>query len=179
MRRAALLLSILLSLGTASAAQQGPTLVEISAATPNAPRVGPETGFPIPRYVSLDAPEARARRGPSVSHRIDWLFVRRNMPLIVVAEHGHWRRVIDWEGRGGWMHYSLLSGVRTAIVTHDLVEMRQRPDMAARVRAQAERGVIGQLEECHAGWCMLVAGGYRGWVPQDALWGTDPGEEFD
>ena len=27
--------------------------------------VGPVTGFPLPRYVSIRAPEAYARRGPS------------------------------------------------------------------------------------------------------------------
>ena len=49
----------------------------------------------MPRYVSMKANEGNVRRGPSLSHRIDWVFQRRNMPLQVIAEYGHWRRVID------------------------------------------------------------------------------------
>ena len=144
-----------------------------------ATRTGPVTGFPLPRYVSIKASEANARRGPSRSHRIDWVFQRRNMPVMVVAEHGHWRRVVDRDGAGGWIHYTLLSGVRTAIVEAEMLSLHSRPDPRAPVRAQAERGVIGELRECRAGWCEMEVGGFRGWVEASALWGVDPGEEFD
>ncbi len=142
-------------------------------------RVGPVTGFPLPRYVSIKASEANARRGPSRSHRIDWVFQRRNMPVMIVAEHGHWRRVVDRDGAGGWVHYTLLSGERTAIVEVDRLQLFQRPDPASMVRAEAERGVIGSLRECHGDWCEMEVGGFRGWVETSALWGVEPGESFD
>nr|WP_239025505.1 SH3 domain-containing protein [Roseibacterium persicicum] len=165
------------ALPAAAAAAPAPAATPASLAA--APRVGPVTGFPLPRYVSIKAAEANARRGPSRSHRIDWVFTRRNMPVMVVAEHGHWRRVIDRDGAGGWMHYTLLSGVRTAIVEADMLPLHARPDRQSLVRAEAERDVIGELRQCHAGWCEMEVGGYRGWVEADALWGVDPGEEFD
>ena len=68
---------------------------------------GSVTNLPIPRFVSLKAAEGNVRRGPSLSHRIDWIYKQRNMPLEVTAEFGHWRRVRDREGAGGWVHYSL------------------------------------------------------------------------
>lgn len=142
-------------------------------------RIGPVTGFPLPRYVSIKASEANARRGPSRSHRIDWVFQRRNMPVMIVAEHGHWRRVVDRDGAGGWVHYTLLSGERTAIVEVDRLQLYQRPDRGSMVRAEAERGVIGSLRECHGDWCEMEVGGYRGWVETSALWGVEPGESFD
>lgn len=159
-----------------------PSVTEAAAmvdVTTSGARVGPVTGFPIPRYVSIKASEANARRGPSRSHRIDWVFQRRNMPVMVVAEHGHWRRVVDRDGAGGWMHYTLLSGVRTAIVEADRLALHTRPDGNSMIRAEAERGVIGELRECRDGWCEMQVGGYRGWVEADALWGVEPGEEFD
>lgn len=143
------------------------------------PRLGPETGFPLPRYVSLRAGEANARRGPSRSHRIDWVFTRRNMPMMVVAEYGHWRRVVDQDGAGGWMHYSLLSGERTAIVEVPMLPIYARPDLTSTLRATAEMGVTGALSECIPNWCLMEVGGYRGWVDANALWGVDPGETFD
>ena len=142
-------------------------------------RTGPVTGFALPRYVSMGASEGNARRGPSRSHRIDWVFTRRGMPVMVVAEHGHWRRVVDRDGVGGWMHYSLLSGVRTAIVEEDLLALYSRPDINSPVRARAELGVVGRLRECRADWCLMETGGYRGWVQISALWGVDQGEVFD
>ena len=77
------------------------------------PGRGAVTNLPLPRYVSLKGGEGNARRGPSLSHRIDWVFRHAGMPLRVTAEFGHWRRVEDQDGAGGWVHYSLLSGVRT------------------------------------------------------------------
>ena len=83
----------------------------------NASERGPVTNLLIPRYVSLKADEANARRGPSLSHRIDWIFKKKGMPLEIYGEYDNWRRVRDAEGAGGWIHYSLLSGVRSIIVT--------------------------------------------------------------
>nr|WP_229665981.1 SH3 domain-containing protein [Wenxinia marina] len=145
-------------------------------AAPAAPTIGPETNLPLPRYVSLKVEEGNVRRGPSLSHRIDWVFVRRDMPLQIVAEYGHWRRVVDREGLGGWVHYALLSGVRTVIVDEDLLPLRVRPDPDAAEVARLEAGVIARLGECEIDWCWLSAGGFRGWAPKSALWGVDPDE---
>ncbi|WP_243698713.1 SH3 domain-containing protein [Paracoccus alkanivorans] len=137
---------------------------------------GPVTNLPVPRYVSLKGSEGNARRGPSLSHRIDWVFRHAGMPLRVVAEFGHWRRVEDKDGAGGWVHYALLSGVRTAVVTQDMAELRTRPDPESDVVARAESGAIVRLGECNPVWCEISGGGERGWVPKAALWGVDPDE---
>jgi SH3-like domain-containing protein len=135
-------------------------------------KVGPSTGLPIPRFVSMKASSANVRRGPSLSHRIDWVFRHQGMPLVVTGEYGHWRRVMDRNGLGGWVHYALLSGRRTVLVEADELQMRARPASDAPVRARAERGVVAQLDECARDWCRISAGGYRGWVPTDAIWGV-------
>lgn len=140
---------------------------------------GPVTNLPLPRYVSLKGSEGNARRGPSLSHRIDWVFRHPGMPLRVVAEFGQWRRVEDKDGAGGWVHYSLLSGVRTALVTEEMVDLRTRPDPQADVVARAEMGAIVRLGECSRDWCRISGGGQRGWVPKAAIWGVDPDEVKD
>lgn len=133
---------------------------------------GSVTNLPIPRYVSLKASEGNARRGPSLSHRIDWVFKRRHMPLRVIKEYGHWRRVQDREGASGWMHYSLLSGVRTVIVEPDSLPLRMKPDPNSLTKAILEANVIAWLDECAGDWCRITADSYRGWVPRQALWGV-------
>ena len=157
------------------------TAVAASETAEEAPvlRRGPVTNLPLPRFVSMKSNEGNARRGPSLTHRIDWVYVRRDMPLEITAEYGHWRRVRDRDGAGGWVHYSLLSGVRTVIVEEDMLDLHSRPDPAAPVEALLKAGVIARLEECAGDWCDLSAGGYSGWARKTALWGVSPDDHND
>ncbi|MBL4812446.1 MAG: aspartyl-trna synthetase [Rhodobacteraceae bacterium] len=148
-------------------------------AQPDEPIIGAETNLPLPRYVSLKASEGNARRGPSLSHRIDWVFLRRGMPLQITAEFGHWRRVTDRDGLGGWMYYTLLSGVRSVIIDQDMLPLRARPEETAPEVALLEAGVVARLGECLPDWCRLTSGGYRGWALKTALWGVEPDELRD
>lgn len=140
---------------------------------------GSVTNLPLPRFVSIKSSEVNVRRGPSLTHRIDWVFTRKDMPVEITAEHGHWRRVQDRDGAGGWVHYSLLSGVRTVIVDAQMLPLLSRPDPNAPAAAQLEQGVIARLDSCAPDWCRLSAGGYRGWAPKTALWGVGPDELRD
>ena len=140
------------------------------------PDRGPVTNLPLPRYVSLKASEGNVRRGPSLTHKIDWVFKRRSMPLQVTAEYGHWRRVRDRDGAGGWVHYALLSGVRTVLVEEDMLTLHAKPSPEAPVTAALELGVVARLGECEPDWCQVSAGGYRGWAPKSKLWGVTPDE---
>ena len=140
---------------------------------------GSVTNLPIPRYVSLKASEGNVRRGPSLAHRIDWVFTRRNMPLQIVGEYGHWRRVQDRDGQGGWVHYSLLSGVRTVIIETDLAALRVKPDEGAPIAAYAEAGVVARLGSCMPTWCRVTADGRKGWIEKASLWGVGAEEVRD
>lgn len=137
---------------------------------------GPVTNLPVPRFVSLKGSEGNARRGPSLSHRIDWVFTHAGMPLKITAEFGHWRRIEDRDGAGGWVHYSLLSGVRTVIVEDDMTELHARADAKSAVVALAEAGAIAKLGDCSIDWCEISAEDADGWVPKTAIWGVDATE---
>jgi len=153
-----------------------PDVTPAENVAPRDPNRGSVTSLPLPRYVSLKTNEGNARRGPGLTHRIDWVFTRTGMPLRITAEFEHWRRVEDAEGIGGWVHYSLLSGVRTALVLLDMAEFRTLPDLNAPVVFQAEIGVIGRILRCEPGWCSMSVEGERGWVQSTALWGVGPDE---
>lgn len=158
-------------------AQQQPTMTR-QEGKPD-PSRGPITNLPLPRYVSLKGSEGNARRGPSLSHRIDWVFRHAGMPLQVIAEYGHWRRVIDQDGQGGWVHYSLLSGVRTVVVIQDMADLLARPQDGAAVIARAESGSVLRLGECRPEWCRVSGGGESGWVVKRTVWGVEPAELRD
>ncbi|UWQ08452.1 SH3 domain-containing protein [Aliiroseovarius crassostreae] len=140
---------------------------------------GKVTNLPIPRYVSLKASEGNVRRGPSLRHRIDWVFKHRGLPLEVVGEFGHWRQIRDRDGVGGWVHYSLLSGVRHVIIDTDLTPLYSRADESAQVNAYLEAGVIARIEKCGPVWCRLQADGIRGWTTKPNIWGVNPDEVIE
>ncbi|MEO1000835.1 MAG: SH3 domain-containing protein [Pseudomonadota bacterium] len=136
--------------------------------------VGPVTELPLPRYVSLKAARANMRRGPGRSHRIDWILRHRGMPLQVVAEYEHWRRVRDRDGAAGWVHYTLLSGVRTVVITEPDTPLRADPSRFSATVALAEAGVILALGDCLPDWCRVEEAGVEGWVAREDVWGLDP-----
>lgn len=148
-------------------------------AAPRDPGRGQVTNLPLPRYVTLKTNEGNARRGPGLTHRIDWVFTRAGMPLKITAEYGHWRRIEDADGIGGWVHYSLLSGVRSVLVKADLLDIFSAPRPDASVLFRAEGGVIAKILECANDWCRITVEGEKGWSPAAALWGVDPGEVLE
>lgn len=133
---------------------------------------GQVTNLPIPRYVSLKVNEANARRGPSLSHKIDWIYKRKNFPLEIYAEYENWRRVRDFEGFGGWVHYTLLSGIRYVLVKDELLEMRLLPLNNAQIIAKVPKHNIAILDQCEKDWCRIIADGYKGWVSKNGIWGV-------
>jgi SH3-like domain-containing protein len=159
--------------------ETAPVPVAAKPDAPCRPGFGCVTNLPLPRFVSLKGDKGNARRGPGLTHRIDWVFTRPGMPLKITAEYDNWRRVEDQDGAGGWVHYALLSGTRSALVTLDMAEFRSAPDREAEVMAQAEMGVIARVLECASGWCRVSAGGERGWIERSALWGVAPGEVIE
>ncbi|PIE08020.1 MAG: aspartyl-trna synthetase [Rhodobacterales bacterium] len=170
--------------GLQTTAGNGPltTPAETAAPAPPAPREtarGPVTGLPLPRFVTLRSSKANVRRGPSLTHRIDWVFTARGMPLEVVGEYGHWRRVRDHDGVGGWVHYRMLSGARAGLVKPGGAVLFARADTASQVNAELDPGVIATLTRCGPSWCQAKAGGYRGWLLKSHLWGVGPAEIFE
>ena len=155
------------------------TLSFAISATADNTQLGTVTNLPIPRFVSLKASKGNVRRGPSLSHRIDWILKLRNIPLQVLAEHGHWRKVVDFEGAGGWIHYSLLSGTRTILVQEDSVDILNHPAPNTLINAKLERNVLAWLTACELQWCQISADGYKGWAPKTALWGVSGDEVFE
>ena len=137
---------------------------------------GQITNLPIPRFVSLKTSKGNIRRGPSLSHKIDWVLVVPNIPLKVVEEYEHWRRVVDYEGASGWIHYSLISGARTAMVLKDMESLYKKPSYDSVIKANIQANAIGQLGECNKNWCFIKFSNDKGWVNREFLWGLTEGE---
>ncbi len=144
-----------------------------------APPVHPgASGLPIPRFVSLSSDKANMRAGPGVRYPITWVYRRKGIPLMVMAEFEYWRKARDAEGTEGWMHGSLLRGRRTALLRGQISELRQSPNTEAPVTLRAEAGVVGRLLSCRGDWCQMVLNDVRAWLPRSNIFGALPNEEF-
>jgi SH3-like domain-containing protein len=130
-----------------------------------------DSGLPIPRFVSLKFEEVNMRSGPGRRYPIRWVYKRKNMPVEVVEEFGHWRKLRDVEGDEGWAHKSQLSGTRMAIFKADTI-LRRYPEASAPPMIKAQKNVIAQLLECDVNWCEVQVESYKSWVEKGAIWGV-------
>ena len=94
------------------------------------------------------------------------------MPVEVYGEYENWRRIRDIDGAGGWVHYTLISGVRNVIIINDMQPLYSKPDPNSLIEARLELNVVARLEECSIDWCRLRTGGFKGWAPKTSLWGV-------
>ena len=141
-----------------------------------APRAG--SALPIPRFVSLRTDPINLRTGPGVRYPVDWVYVRRRLPVEVIAEFDTWRQIRDPDGAEGWVHQTMLSGRRTAVIKTASAALRREGTDTADTIATVEKGVIINVQRCPAGtdYCRAEAGGIQGWLKRDQVWGVYPTE---
>lgn len=150
-------------------------------ATPDADdRPAQGQGLPVPRFVTLRAPEANMRTGPDTKFPSKWVYQRPGLPLEVIAEHHHWRRVRDIQGNDGWMHKRMLSGRRAVMLTGPAV-LYDSPGGDARPLARVDPLVVLTVLKCPpaSAWCQVVVGDYRGWAERSRMWGIYPNEVIE
>lgn len=137
-----------------------------------------DSGLPIPRFVALKFEEVNLRTGPGRRYPIRWVYKRKHMPMEVVEEFGHWRKIRDHEGDEGWAHKSQLSGTRMAIFAEETV-LRRYPEASAPPMLKVQKSALGQILECNVDWCEVQIESYKSWVPKKAIWGAYPREVFN
>ncbi|MCB9988996.1 MAG: hypothetical protein H6868_06635 [Rhodospirillales bacterium] len=140
-----------------------------------------DTELPLPRFASLRSDKVYMRAGPGLRYPIRWIYNRENLPMEIVQEFDHWRKIRDYDGEEGWVHQSLLSGLRTVMVRGegDPVPVRDKPESESRMIVRLEPTVIATAEKCIPDWCRIEVGGYRGWIEKKVLWGIYEDEELD
>lgn len=138
------------------------------------------SGLPIPRFVALADDKVIARTGPGLKYPIKWIYERKRMPVEVVQEFDTWRKIRDIDGAVAWVHQSLLSGARTAIIKGEKgVSLRKDPEEEAPILAYFEPNVTVSVKSCEGMWCAIESGGYEGYAQRKFLWGIYDQEDFD
>ena len=152
----------------------------VQAQTGKGLETGESTGLPLPRFVSVSSDKARSRSGPGLKYPVEWVYQRKNLPVEVVNEFENWRKILDIDGQGGWMHRSLLSNDRTAIINASTaIVMREAPIEGSGGVAALKPGVIVDLERCIEKWCRVRRADFSGWIERNYIWGIYESEQID
>ena len=135
--------------------------------------IGKETGLEIPRYVSLKSNDANMRVGPSQNYPIAIKYIKKNYPLKVLEEYEDWRKVKDFKKNTGWIHKSLISGIRTGIIlSNDNNTIKLINTLNGNIIGEIGKGNIVFIEKCKIEWCLVSSGNYKGWIDKKYLWGV-------
>jgi SH3-like domain-containing protein len=136
------------------------------------------SGLPVPRYVSLKYGEVNVRVGPGKRYPIHYVYKREHLPVQVIEEFAHWRKISDFEGSAGWVHKGAIDGHRSAMIMDKTQNLYAAPDATNRNVMRAGKLVIGSVKKCEPDWCELEINGRNGWIRKADIWGTGREEVF-
>jgi SH3-like domain-containing protein len=149
---------------------------ETKPADDKADAVKPADAKAPPHFASLRAERVFLRSGPSADFPIQWVFVRRGLPVEILATFDIWRKIRDIDGTVGWVNQQMLTGRRSVLVTGGVRDLHSDANPGSEVVAQLESGVVAAVSKCDPAWCEVKAGGYKGWLKRDEVWGLEPDE---
>jgi SH3-like domain-containing protein len=165
------------------AGASAPALAQAAKEVESGMMIGPVSGLPVPRYVSLKAGKVFVRQGPTKDYPVAFIYRRAGEPVEITAEYDNWRRIRDSEGSEGWVWHSLLSGRRTALVApwakDPSLPLFVKASAAERLAARLEPKVLLEVKKCDGNWCRVEGEGFSGFMEQQRLWGVYPNERFD
>ena len=127
-------------------------------------------------FASLRSDKVNLRTGPSADYPIEWVFVRKGLPVEILAQFDTWRKIRDSDGTVGWVHQGMLSSRRSVLVTGGIRTLRADPKPDGEVVATLEPGVIGGVSRCNPQWCEVKVRGFRGWLQRGEIWGLEDQE---
>src|SRR3990167_2889492 len=132
--------------------------------------------LPTPRFVSLKPSEVNSRVGPGPNYPIEWVYLKAGLPVEVIVEFDTWRKIRDIDKAEGWVHQSMLSSKRHAIVQNPEVLMYDAKSKQSAPLVRLQKGVVLDLLKCQDSWCQARIYDFKGWIERAALWGVYPNE---
>ena len=141
---------------------------------------GSDSGYKIPRFVSLKSDKVNLRIGSSTNYSIILQYNKINLPVEIIDEYKNWRKIIDIEGNKGWINKNLLKGDRYAMINTDkklYVNVFSKPD--GKKIGQIENLVIIKLKRCLIKWCLFKTGKQKGWIKKNKIWVTYKDEKIN
>ena len=136
------------------------------------------SGLPIPRFVSLKSDEVNVRVGPGKRYPIRWSYHRAHLPVEIIEEFAHWRKIRDYEGSSGWVHKGMVDGKRSVMILDKPQTLYADPSSDSDPVMKAAPMVIGMVKECKPDWCRIEIQDHKAWIRKTDIWGVTREEVF-
>ncbi len=119
--------------------------------------------------------EAKMRNGPGTDYIVLWR-PRLYTPLEVLAKYKDWYAVRDSEADVGWIHKSVVTKNKAAIIIGKYLNVRSEPNLDSRVLYQAPKNYTFKVTKTKGEWYKVKdPEGDEGWIFRKGVWdGTTP-----
>ena len=151
----------------------------------SAKEIGEFTKLPVPRFVTLKSNSVNLRAGPDFKYPLKATCRCKGMPVEIIEEFEHWRKIRTFEGLEAWTHENLLSGHRSVIIKSSNGEIYKNeqipasqavlfrlPDDLSYPVFKIELGTIAKIKKCKYNWCNISVDRSSGWIKIANLWGV-------
>tara|TARA_B100000900_G_scaffold403349_1_gene410333 strand:- start:274 stop:756 length:483 start_codon:yes stop_codon:yes gene_type:complete len=128
----------------------------------------------LPKLVSIKTSKANLRYGPGKNYPIKIIFIKKNIPLLVIDKFDHWRKILTSKNTVGWIHKSQLTmKLRSIILKPDY--LRKKPQLLSQKIAFLYNDVNVSVVKCKVYWCKITlkTGKFSGWYIKKFLWGSN------
>ena len=146
----------------------------------SAENIGSNSGYKIPRFLSLKSDETNLRIGASLDYPIILRYNHKNIPIMIIEENEKWRKIIDIENNEGWIHKDLIKGDRYAIINQPYTSnthILDKPE--GKVVGEIGKRNIVKIKKCLSDWCLINYNQINGWINKENLWGVFKSEEIN
>ena len=127
-----------------------------------------------PKLVSIKTSKANLRYGPGKNYPIKLIFMKKDIPLLVIDKFDHWRKVLTSKNIVGWIHKSQLTmKYRSIVLKRDY--LRKKPQLSSEKIAFLYDNVNVSVVTCKLYWCKITlkTRKFSGWYIKKFLWGSN------
>ena len=128
----------------------------------------------LPKLVSIKTSKANLRYGPGKDYPIKLIFIKKNIPLVIIDKFDHWRKVLTAKRIIGWIHKSQLTTKhRSIIIKPDY--LRKKPILSSKKIAFLFDNINVTVLKCKFYWCKIALKNrkFSGWYIKKYLWGSN------
>ena len=128
----------------------------------------------LPKLVSVKTSKANLRYGPGKNYPIKLIFIKKDIPLLVIDKFDHWRKVLTSKNVIGWIHKSQLTMKHRSIVLKQDY-LRKKPQLSSEKVAFLHDNVNVSVLKCKLYWCKITlkTRKFSGWYIKKFLWGSN------
>ena len=128
----------------------------------------------FPKLVSIKTSKANLRYGPGKNYPVKLVFIKKQIPLVIIDQFEHWREVLTTQNIIGWIHKSQLTiKHRSIILKPDY--LRKKPKLSSKKIAFLGHNLNVSIIKCKVFWCKISSkkGKISGWYIKKFLWGSN------